>query len=290
MRKITNREKATIGFGGIVAIGVIIYFVILPIFGSIQSGASLDVKQEELQSIRKLKGMEPLITELEKDIKTQLGYDKISFTPRTTEPAIMTYMAQMANQSEIKEVEQLDVKPERSKKKDANQRGDQTILKSIVNKLYLAQIKSEKDNPTVSEEAKSPPDKSAKEEIKEEEVKEEKSDDADSVEEDKPKEDTSKEDIAQEDEKENDAPQEKPSDDKTLFPVIPKDIPYKVSQTLVTFIQSHDGKTLAKEEIDEILETSKIKDEKESESIKEKLVLYSNRIREKKRRSSGNDQ
>jgi len=278
MRKITNREKVTIGFGGIVAIGVIIYFVILPIIRSGQSRASLDVKQERLQSVRKLKGMEPLITELERDIKTQLGYDKISFSPRTTESSIMTYMAQMANQSEIREVEQLDVKPDRSKKKDINQRGDQTILKSIVSKLYVVQVKSEKDNSTVSEEAKSPPDKSKKEEVKEEV----RSDKADSDEEDKQKKDISKEDIAQEAEKENDIPQENPSDGKMLFPVIPKDIPDKVSQNLVTFIQTHDGKTLASEEIDKILETSEIKDEKEVESIKNKLVLYSNRVREKK--------
>lgn len=256
MKKITNREKILIGFGAIAAIAIIAYFLILPLFKNGQSASTQEAKQEKLESVKKLKNMDPMITELEKELKAQLGYDKITFTPRTAESAIMTQVAQMANQSEIREVEQLDVKPERSKKKQTNQRNDQSILKSVVDKMYLAQVKYEKNNPIVSE--TNPADNTPKEEK-----------------------DVSK-DSATKNEQEAEPVENASSDNKTIFPVMPKDIPDDVKQNLVSSIQNLEGKTLSGEDIEQVIGSSSIKDKDDADKIKKRLVLYSERVKEKK--------
>jgi hypothetical protein len=256
MKKITNREKIIIGFGAIMAITVITYFFILPIVRNDKSSSTLEANQEELQSIKKLKGMEPVIAQLEKEMETQLGYDKITFTKKSAESAIMTQLAQMASQSEIKEVEQLDIKPEKGKKKQTDQRDNQIILKSVVDRLYLAQVNSEKNNPIASENTKNTADNQS--------VKEAKTDNKDTA------------------EKENDASEEALTDSGMTFPVIPKDIPDKAKLSLVKSLQTLEGKTLSSEDIDEVVQSSDIKDEQETDRIKKRLIMYNNRVKEKK--------
>ena len=66
------------------------------------------------------------------------------------------------------------------------------------------------------------------------------------------------------------------------FPVIPKDIPDKAKLSLIKSIQTLEGKTLSSEDIDEVVQSSDIKDEQETERIKKRLIMYSNRVKEKK--------
>jgi hypothetical protein len=262
MKKITNREKVIIGFGAMMAIAVITYFFILPIVRNDKSNSTLAVDQEKLQSIKKLKGMEPVITQLEKEMETQLGYDKISFTPKSAESAIMTQLAQMASQSEIREVEQLDIKAEKGKKKQTDQRDNQIILKSVVDRLYLAQVNNEKNNPTVSDDTKNPADNSSH--SVQTNIKETKTDNKDTA------------------EKKNDASEEALTDSGMTFPVIPKDIPDKAKLSLINSIQTLEGKTLSSEDINAVVQSSDIKDEQETDRIKQRLIMYSNHVKEKK--------
>ncbi len=264
MRKITNREKVSIGFGIIVAIGILTYFFIIPLVKSGQSTASLETKQENLRSIKKLKSMEPIIAELENDIKSQVGYDKVSFNPRSAESTIMTSIAQIANQSEIREVEQLDVKVDKSKRKKTDQKSDQNTLKTVIDKLYIAQVKNENNNSNEGLEA-FPAIKETDENETNSEV---------NVEENKGK--------KEEKNKNDDDSEQDLSDKKMIFPVIPKNLPDKVRQTLVSYIQTHDGKTLTSDDIDEILKSSDIVDGKETESIKKRLLTYSNQVKSRK--------
>ena len=251
MKKITNREKVLIGAGGLVTIGILFYFFFLPILKEDRSKSDLKAKQEELQSIEQLRAMEPTITEMEKNMRNQLGYNQVSFKHSSagladaTDAIIMKQLAQIANQSEIREIEQLDVKPDKNKKSLANLKPDQTTLKSTVDKLYMSQITMDNNNPITKE-------------IKKD------SDNSDLV----PPSNGRTDEI---------------STTKSLeFPMIPKDIPEEAKQALIKFIQTHNGQTITNENVDEIVSSSGIKDEKEIDRIKKRLIIYGNRVKEKK--------
>jgi hypothetical protein len=253
MKKITNREKVIIGAGGLVTIGVIFYFLLLPVLMGDQSKSKSDLKakQEKLQSIEQLRAMEPTITEMEKNMRNQLGYNQVSFKRNSADAMIMKQLAQIANQSEIREIEQLDVKPDKSKKSLANLKGDQDTLKSTVDNLYMSQITIDNNNPITKE------------------VK-----------------------VTKEIKKDSDNPDlvppsngriEETSATKSLeFPMIPKDMPEEVKQALVKFIQTHNGQTITKDNVDEVISSLKIKDEKEIGRIKERLIKYSWLVEKKK--------
>ena len=258
MKKITNREKVILGLGIVVTIGVLAYFFLLPVLMGDQSKSKSDlkVKQEKLQSVEQLKAMEPMIAELETNMRNQLGYNQISFKRNSAESVIMKQLAQIANQSDIREIEQLDVRLDKSKKTQANLKGDQSTLKSTVDRLYMSQIATNKDNSTASKEAKA-------------EAKAN-----DSTNENPEGNDSSK--------KNEQVSDEESSTGGVTFPIIPKDIPEETKQALIKFVQTHDGQTMTSENVDEIVSSSGIKDKKESERIKKRLIMYSNRVRDKK--------
>jgi hypothetical protein len=274
MKKITNREKVLIGFGAVAAIGILVYFVILPMFVGDRAKARSDfkIKEEKLQALEKLKTMEPLITDLEGNMKTQLGYSQMSFKRSSAEPTIMKYLAQIANQSEIKEIEQLDVKPQKGKKKQVEQKSDQNTLKSVVDRLYMYQVAKEKDNPEqpIAMGGSSTPEKkivkisdnSEKDEVEAKNKKTgKKSAEAD------PEESFSEESLGS---------------NGLLFPVMPKDAPIEVKRAFAGFVQTNNGQTPTSEELDTIMESSGIKDDQQKEQIKKRFILYDNRVKDKK--------
>lgn len=240
MKKITNREKVLIGAGGLVTIGVIFYFLLLPVLMGDQSKSKSDLKakQEKLQSIEQLRAMEPTITEMEKNMRNQLGYNQVSFKRNSADAMIMKQLAQIANQSEIREIEQLDVKPDKSKKSLANLKGDQDTLKSTVDNLYMSQITM----------GNSPEENKIIKEIK----------------------------------KDSDNPDETSTTKSLAFPMIPKDIPEEAKQALIKFVQTHNGQTITKENVDEVVSSSGIKDEKEIDRIKNRMITYGKLVKEKK--------
>ena len=253
MKKITNREKIIIGAGVLVTIGVLFYFLLLPVLMGDQSKSKSDLKtkQEKLQSIEQLRAMEPTITEMEKNMRNQLGYNQVSFKRNSADAMIMKQLAQIANQSEIREIEQLDVKPDKSKKSLANLKGDQDTLKSTVDNLYMSQITIDNNNPITKE-------NKVTKEIKKD------SDNPDLV-------------------PPSNGRTDETSTTKSLeFPMIPKDIPEEAKQALIKFVQTHNGQTITKDNIDEVVSPSGIKDEKEINRIKKRLITYGDRVKEKK--------
>jgi hypothetical protein len=259
MKKITNREKVLIGAGGLVTIGILFYFFLLPVLKSDQSKSDLKAKQEKLQSIEQLRAMEPTITEMEKNMRNQLGYNQVSFKRNSADAMIMKQLAQIANQSEIKEIEQLDVKPDKSKKSLANLKPDQATLKSTVDNLYMSQITMDNNNPITKEIKVNNPDLVPPSNGRTEENK-----------------------VTKEIKKDSDNPDETSTTKSLAFPMIPKDIPEEAKQALIKFVQTHNGQTITKENVDEVVSSSGIKDEKEIDRIKKRLIIYGDRVKEKK--------
>ncbi|MDQ1316485.1 MAG: hypothetical protein QG588_132 [Candidatus Poribacteria bacterium] len=275
MKKITNREKVLIGAGGLVTIGILFYFFLLPVLMGDQSKSKSDLKakQEELQSIEQLRAMEPAITEMEKNMRNQLGYSQVSFkriplgSADATDAIIMKQLAQIANQSEIREIEQLDVKPDKNKKSLANLKPDQTTLISTVDNLYMSQITMDNNNPDLV-----PPSNGKTEENKvTKEIKKD-SDHPDVVPSNPP-------DSA---ELRNERTDETSTTKSLEFPMIPKDIPKEAKQALIKFVQTHNGQTITNENVDEVVSSSGIKDEKEIDRIKSRLKTYGRLVKEKK--------
>ena len=263
MKKITNREKVIVGFGVLITIGVLVYFFLWPVLMRNQSKSDLKTKQERLQSVEKLKAMEPMIVELEKNMREQLGYSQITFKRNSAEATIMEKLAKIANQSEIKEIEQLDVKPEKNKKSLASLKGDQSTLKSTVDYLYMSQVINEKDNTTAPKETKP----LSNNPTEEKNLKEK---------------NTNSSEKSEKDAKDVKDPDETSIASGLIFPPIPKDIPEEAKQALVKFVQTYNGKTITSEDASEIVDSSGIKDEQESDRIKKRLAMYGNRVKEKK--------
>lgn len=241
MRKITGREKITIGIGILVIIVIAFYFFLWPIiFGErSKSGSNISSLQERLQLLKKLRAMEPVLSELESSMRKQVGYGETTFKQGTADAIIMKQIAQLAAQSEIREIEQLDVKPEKSKKSSTLFRNTQTALKPIVDQIYLVSLKK---NPNENETDPSQ---------------------------------NSNLDDEKNTKKEND-------NYKINFPSIPKNIPDSVKESLIKFTETNNGKNLTSEDIDSIINEIGIKDDKESDKIKKQLLLYNDRIKEKK--------
>jgi hypothetical protein len=263
MKKITNREKVIVGFGVLITIGVLVYFFLWPVLMKNQSKSDLKTKQERLQSVEKLKAMEPMIVELEKNMREQLGYSQITFKRNSAEATIMEKLAKIANQSEIKEIERLDVKPEKNKKSLASLKGDQSTLKSTVDYLYMSQVINEKDNTTAPKETKP----LSNNPTEEKDLKEK---------------NTNSSEKSEKDAKDVNDPDETSIASGLIFPPIPKDIPEEAKQALVKFVQTYNGKTITSDDASEIVDSSGIKDEKESDRIKKRIAMYGNRVKEKK--------
>lgn len=254
-----------IGFGAIVGIGIILYFLILPLFFGEQKkvGSDLKVKQEKIESLKKLKAMEPLINDLENGMRTQLGYSQMSFSRETAEATIMKYLAQIANQSEIKEIEQLDVKPEKARKKQIEQKSDQNTLKSIVDRLYTVQVTKEKESAfqLTTKESVSESDKEAVRLVSDVENKVESEKDKD---------------------KSFEKNDEGSSSSWILFPVLPRDVPTEVKNAFVGYVQTHNGQTPSFEDLENITDSADIKDKDEKNKVLKRMELYNERVKQRK--------
>ncbi|MGQ9608378.1 MAG: hypothetical protein ACUVWN_03690 [bacterium] len=239
MRKTTGREKITIGIGILVIIVIAFYFFLWPIiFGErSKSGSNISSLQERLQLLKKLRAMEPVLSELESSMRKQVGYGETTFKQGIADAIIMKQIAQLAAQSEIREIEQLDAKPEKSKKSSTFSRNTQTALKPIVDQIYLVSLKK---NPKEIETNS----------FENSDASDEKSEESDNY--------------------------------KVNFPPIPKNIPDSVKEALIKFTETNNGKNLTSEDIDSIINEAGIKDDKESDKIKKQLLLYNDRVKEKK--------
>jgi predicted transcriptional regulator len=83
------------------------------------------------------------------------------------------------------------------------------------------------------------------------------------------------------------SPADKEETSTKVFPLIPKDIPDSVKQSLIKFEESHQGVTVNSEDIDEIINSANVKDEKEKDQIKKRLTLYNGGVKEKKGEVAG---
>ncbi|MCM8815438.1 MAG: hypothetical protein NC931_05605 [Candidatus Omnitrophica bacterium] len=247
MRKITGRERITLGIGVLIIIIIAFYFIFWPVFfgDRSKSGSSISAMQEKLQLLKKLKAMEPILSELESTMSKQAGYGELTFKEGIADAIIMKHIAQLAAQSEIREIEQLDAKLEKSKKSSAISKNTQIALKSIVDQIYLVSLKK---NPNESETNLSEKSSADNEKTEEQSGK------------------TKEESV----------------DFKITFPPIPKNIPDSVKESLVRYLEANKGKNLTNEDMDNIISEAGIKDDKESEKIKKQLSLYNNRVKDKK--------
>jgi len=141
MRKITNREKVVLALGVLAVVAIAIYFL-FPIFAGKQSKSSSNLKQlqEKLELVQSLKEMEPMLSDLEESMKARSGYGDMTFSRVIADSIIMKYVAQLAAQSEIREIDQLDAKIEKKRKTQATVVNNQAVLKPLVDQLYLVQI------------------------------------------------------------------------------------------------------------------------------------------------------
>ena len=145
MKQITTREKIILGIGVLAALATFVYFVFLPMLQGRRSGSvsSLEEMQERLDSVEKLRDMEPLLVNLEKEMRSQSGYEEMSFERGTADSMIIKYLAQIAAQANIKDLEQLDAKADTRRKSRTGEVVDQAVLKSVVDQLYSLHVLDE---------------------------------------------------------------------------------------------------------------------------------------------------
>jgi len=148
MRQITAREKAFLSIGALVAVALFVYFVLLPWLQGGESGpmSSLEEMEAKLEAFEKLEDMgQPLIA-LEEKMKSHSGYENISFRSGTANSVIISiinnYLSETANRSGVRNLEQLDTKvvTKSSKTTTINRKA---VLASVVDRLYLQQVKSD---------------------------------------------------------------------------------------------------------------------------------------------------
>lgn len=245
MRKLTNREKIVLSLGIVLLIFMILYLFVYPtLFGQrSKTMSNIKLNQERLQMIQKLNKMKPFLDDLEKKLREEAGYGSLKFKKDIADSVILKQLAQIANQSEIREIEQLDAKPEKAKRTQSATRKDPAVLRSIVDRLYLTQVNREKaglnEVDDITEKDSSSTDESSDEE-------------------------TTKE------------------GGLLMFASIPKGIPEPVRNALIDFLQSNNGKTPSEEDVGDIIKRAGIKDPNEIQRVKRRLVLYGNAVKDDK--------
>ena len=295
MRQITTREKTFLSIGVLAGVSIFVYFVLWPMLQGERSGSmsSLEEMQERLESVEKLGGMEPLLVGLEKRMRSQSGYGEMSFKRGIADSIIIKYLAEAANQAGIKDLEQLDAKPD-TRKQTQNEAlpGDQTILRSIVDQMYLCQVMDEMERL----------DEVEAEELDHQEA--DLSDVTDAAEIENRKSKIKNSEVAPSGSAEVNQPaagstsnvepggqEEQAAAYTTTFPPIPGNIPVatrhavSVQRSLAEWIESHQGQTIGTVDMDAIVEWAGIEDETERESIEKGLKDYSDRVRETKNRT-----
>lgn len=245
MRKLTNREKIVVALGIVIMIAMLFYFLIYPtLFGHrSKTISSIKLNQERLKMIQKLNRMKPFLDDLERKLVEEAGYGNLKFRRDIADSVILKQLAQIANQSEIREIEQLDAKPEKSRRTQSITRKDPATLRIIVDRLYLVQVNKEREGL---------------------------SDVDDVIEKDIPSRDNSPGEETTE------------RDGLLMFAPMPKGIPEPVRNALVDLIQNSKGKTPSEEEVDEIIKRAGIKDPNEIQRVKRRLIIYTNAIKDDK--------
>ena len=261
MRQITTREKAFLSVGVLAAVAIFVWFILLPMLEGEESNpeSTLEAMQERLGAVQKLASISPMLIDLEANVREQSGYKDMSFKRGSANPVIIKYIAQAANGADINELDQLDAKLDTSKKSKTETVNQKEILKSIVDQLYMAHILDEVKRAAEENNAESdpPPDLDTAEESSDTPEKPEISEESEDVEQTKPK-------IA------------------SPFPLIPKDIPYKVKELMAESIKERQGKTLELADTKGILEKAKIEDESEAKRVQNRLRDHSKIVRRKK--------
>jgi len=293
MRQISSREKTFLGLGALIILFIFVYFILWPMLQGGQSGAedSLEELQAKLKAMEKLEEMNPVMIDLETRMKSQSGYNEMSFKRGIADSIMIKYIAEIAAQSEIREIEQLDARLDTRRKKSIEAAGNQGVLGTIVDQIYLAQIAKEsetEDNAEkdISENSETPP---KNEENEDKEIEQENSDmekdgksdeseiaDTNTIE-SKPDESAIADTAAVESEPdESTIKSEKPT-----FPPIPLNIPTEVRKSLVKWLQDSRGRTFKIADIAGIINQVAITSE-ESESAKKALQIYRTRVEESK--------
>ena len=150
MRQITVREKTFLSVGALIAVVMFVYFVLWPMLQGNSSGEMSDLEemQERLEVMERLEGMEPLLTNLEERMKSQSGREKLSFKRGTADSVVIKFLADTAANAGIKEIEQLDAKPDTSRRTQTDPIGNPDIVKAVVDQLYLSQVMDEAERKT----------------------------------------------------------------------------------------------------------------------------------------------
>ena len=266
MRQITTREKAFLSIGALVAVAIFVYFVLLPMLqnGGPKQKSSLEEMQEKLAAVQQLANMSSMLVDVAGNISEQSGYKKASFKRGSANAAIIKYIAQNAQDAGIKELEQLDARPDTRRKKQTEASGRQDVLGAIgaiIDRMYMGQVRNEM--------------KQEEDDNIESDGQENSSQDKDEA---KKVEETTTPDISEEP-----AEVEQLESTGTVFPPIPRgeSISDDVRQALVKSIEARQGKTLDLKDINEILDVAGVLDAERTQ-VRKRLQLYSNGVDKKK--------
>ena len=300
MRKLTTRERAFLAIAVLIAVAIFVYLIFLPMLQDDSSGTgpSLVEVQEKLEAMQKLVDMEPLMVEVEERIRSQSGYGEVSFKREIADSMIIKYVAEAAARADIKEIEQLDAKPDTSRSKQAVARSDQTVLGAIADQVYLAQVMDEKNageggaegGPPEPNPDSTPPDEPGNDDA---DPGNSPSDNPEPPEERKSEEPEENSELQEEPEEEADQkeePDKLETDDteqvesrKLMFPPLPRNIPVEARESLANMIEAHQGKTIGAANIKGILDDAGIEDEEERERVTKSLQIYKDRVAERKK-------
>lgn len=288
MRKLTTRESVFLGAAALIAVAIFVYLILLPMLQDDGSGTSSSMAevQEKLESMQKLAEMEPLMVKMEERMKAQSGFGEMLFERGIADSMIIKYIAEAAGRADIKDIEQLDAKPDTSKSKQATARGEQTVLGTIVDHVYLAQVMDEKNAGEGGAEGGPPepnPDSTPPDDLKNDDAA------ADNSPSDTSESSEEREEVEEESELQE-QPKEQPEEDteqvessKVMFPPLPRNIPGEARESLADMIEAHQGKTIGAADIKGILDDAGIEDEEERERVTKSLQLYEDRVAEKKK-------
>jgi len=309
MRKLTTRESAFLGAAALIAVAIFVYFILLPMLqdGGSGTSSSLEEVQEKLESMQKLADIEPLMVKMEERMKSQSGFGEMLFKREIADSMIIKYIAEAAGQADIRDIEQLDAKPDTSRRARTVARSaqddtgtevkeDESILGPIVNQVYLAQVMDEKNageggaegGPPEPDPDSTPPDESKNDDATPDNSP---SDTSESPEEREEVEENSE----FQEEPEAEAGQEEESDKpeagdteqvesrNLTFPPLPRNIPGEARESLAKTIEAHQGRTIGAADIKGILDDAGIEDEEERARVTKVLQVYRDRVAGKKK-------
>lgn len=274
MRKVTAREKIFLGIGALAVICIIAYLALTLQDNKPGQKSSMEEMRERLIMMKKLESMASMMGDLEKRMRTQSGYGEMSFERGIADSTIIRYVAQAAANAGIGELEQLDPKPDTSKKSQTESKTEQVILGSVIDRIYLVQVTNEMENKANSSEntgntkpASNPdPNPTGNSNVNAE---------------NNPVKSSATSDEAKNDEISVEAT-ESVEQKNEIFPSVPEDIPDEVRKALAKTVEARHGKTIAVDDISRIVGDAGVNDEKERERITSSLKSYNDRVKEAK--------